>query len=141
MQGITLTPRQEEILALIKAGRTAREVADELGISRNSVYQSLQRLRRRGALPQGFTPSGMAPRESATSARVAAPQSSRLEALRVLDTDSDRYLDLITESIAEGDVAALAYELGRGDVGGWDQIPERLVESALRRLGLLGGST
>lgn len=58
-----LTDRQREIKALLDRGWGAREIGDELGISRNAVYQQIQRMRRHGTLSPQFTPSGQAPRE------------------------------------------------------------------------------
>lgn len=37
-----LTPRQEEIVALLAAGRTSKQLADELGISPRTVEMHLQ---------------------------------------------------------------------------------------------------
>lgn len=59
----TLTPRQREIKERLDKKMTAREIGDELGISRNAVYQQIQALRRKGALDRMFTPSGQYPRE------------------------------------------------------------------------------
>ncbi len=58
-----LTNRQTEIKALLDNGKQAREIANELGISRNAVYQHIQRLRRDGRIDRNFTPTGQAPRE------------------------------------------------------------------------------
>lgn len=42
---------------------SAAEIAKELGISRNAVYQQIQRMRRAGYLDEEFTPSGQPARE------------------------------------------------------------------------------
>lgn len=59
-----LTDRQREIKELLDQGLGAREIGDELGISRNAVYQQIQRMRKHGNLSAQYTPSGQAPRES-----------------------------------------------------------------------------
>jgi len=53
-----LTDRQAEILALLNAGEKATKIADQLGITRNAVYQQIQAIKRKGALDHAFTPSG-----------------------------------------------------------------------------------
>jgi transposase-like protein len=58
-----LTERQRQIKTRLENGMGAREVADELGISRNAVYQQIQRMRHHGDLPSGYTPSGQPTRE------------------------------------------------------------------------------
>jgi transposase len=62
-----LTDRQLEIKTRLDKGFQAREIADELGISRNAVYQVIQRLRKYGVLDHDFTPTGQAPRELTSS--------------------------------------------------------------------------
>ena len=51
-----MTPRQQEIKSRLDQGMGAKEIGEELGISRNAVYQQIQRMRRQGALPMSFTP-------------------------------------------------------------------------------------
>ncbi len=46
----------------------------------------------------------------------------------------------IEAAIASGDVAALAYELGRADAEGRDDITAKLAEAALRRVGAVGAA-
>lgn len=58
-----MTDRQREIKARLDQGKGARQIADELGISRNAVYQQMQRMKRNGNLAAYFTPSGQPPRE------------------------------------------------------------------------------
>lgn len=67
-----LTERQREIKKLLIKGMGAREIAEELGITRNAVYQQIQRLRRNGELDPGFTPTGQPPRQKAPGADVLA---------------------------------------------------------------------
>lgn len=67
-----LTERQREIKDLLKKGMGAREIATELGITRNAVYQQIQRMRRNGDMDPGFTPSGQPPRQKAPGADILA---------------------------------------------------------------------
>lgn len=62
METSTLTDRQREIKERLDAGMGAREIAQQLGISRNAVYQQIQRMRRNGVLEAEFTPTGVPPR-------------------------------------------------------------------------------
>lgn len=59
-----MTDRQREIKQLLDRGKQAREIGVEMGISRNAVYQQIQRMRRNGVLPSSYTPSGVAPRDT-----------------------------------------------------------------------------
>lgn len=58
-----LTDRQRAVKARLDQGMSARQIAEELGITRNAVYQQIQRLRRFGILEKGFTASGLPARE------------------------------------------------------------------------------
>lgn len=91
-----LTPRQQEILERLEKDKTPREIGEELGISRNAVYQQIQRMRRAGALPEDYTPSGAPPREERV-VKLAMPNGSALGA---------------------GEVATLARTLAAGDPDG-----------------------
>ncbi len=62
-----MTDRQREIKELLDKGRTAPEIAKELEISRNAVYQQIQRMRRNGVLPATYTPTGAPAREITTA--------------------------------------------------------------------------
>jgi hypothetical protein len=53
-----ITDRQQEVLDLLRAGMKARAVGEELGISRNAVYQQIQALKKKGLLDATYTPSG-----------------------------------------------------------------------------------
>jgi DNA-binding CsgD family transcriptional regulator len=151
-----LTKRQHEVLERLELGMGARQIARDIGITRNAVYQHIERLRRQGALSATFTPSGQPPRRtietaSPTFAPAAAPRESALATLRELaltgappeagEEDDDRrstaYAQAIEGAIANGDALALAYELGRLDASGQAGLPLDLVESALRRQGAL----
>jgi predicted ArsR family transcriptional regulator len=63
MADTALTPRQQEIKERLERGMTAIEVAEDLDISRNAVYQQIQAMRKKGELPRNFTPSGQPARE------------------------------------------------------------------------------
>lgn len=45
-----LTDRQAQVLERVKKGASAREIGEELGVSRNAIYQTIGRLRRDGYL-------------------------------------------------------------------------------------------
>lgn len=143
----TLTKRQQEVLERLELGQGAKRIATDVGISRNAVYQTIERLRRGGALPETYTPSGQPPRRPAGAgpASIAssstAPRESALGVLRELGggsgSDDAAYAAAIEGAIAGGDAVGLAYELGRLDAGGDRGLPLDLIESALRRLFVL----
>lgn len=142
-----LTKRQREVLERLEQGYGVKQIANDLGVSRNAVYQHVERLRRQGALADSYTPSGQPPRRapevgSVQLAPALAPRESRLERLRELaaggaDPAGREYAEVIGEAIASGDVAGLAYELGRLEALGESEFATDLVESALRRLSVL----
>ena len=123
-----LTKRQTEVLERLERGTSVKGVAKDIGVTPAAVYQTIDRLRRSGHLPQNFTPSGERPR-----APVAA---SRLTEMRDWDSH-EGHAELIEAAIVSGDVPALAYCLGRADAGGEDGLRRGRVEAALRRLGVL----
>jgi transposase len=142
-----LTKRQREVLERLEQGFAVQKIAKDLGVTRNAVYQHVERLRRQGALAESYTPSGQPPRRTTEVGSVAlasglAPRESKLERLRELavagaDPAGREYAEAIGEAIASGDVAALAYELGRLDAVGGAEFARDLVESALSRLSVL----
>ena len=144
-----LTKRQLEVLERLETGKPAKQIATDLGISRNAVYQTIERLRRQGAIAESYTPSGQPPRRqpavgAPAPAGIAAPRESALTKLRELASagtasDDPAYAAAIEEGIARGDAVALAYELGRLDALGASGLPSDLLGSALRRLGVLPG--
>lgn len=75
-----LTPRQREIKQRLDKGMQARAIAEDLGITRNAVYQQIQRGRRDGWLPADYTPTGLPMRERTpgydTLARLLADNNS-----------------------------------------------------------------
>jgi predicted ArsR family transcriptional regulator len=142
-----LTKRQREVLERLEQGFGVKEIARDLGVTRNAVYQHVERLRRQGALAESYTPSGQPPRRAieaggAHHASGLAPRESRLERVRELaaagvDPAGREYAEAIGEAIASADVAALAYELGRLDAARGSVFARELVESALNRLSVL----
>ena len=148
MRSGDLTKRQREVLERLEQGYGATQIATDLGISRNAVYQHIERLRRQGALAETYTPSGQPPRGAAVVGNVSlgppsvAPRESVLARLRELaasggGVEGSEYASAIEAAIAGGDAVALAYELGRLDAVGETGLPRYLVESALRRLSVL----
>ncbi len=110
------------------------------------MYQHIERLRRQGALAANYTPSGQPPRRIEPGTVALAPRTppreSGLARLRELAhsgaaPDEPEYARAIEEAIASGDAVGLAYELGRLDAAGGTGLPADLVESALRRLGVV----
>jgi DNA-binding CsgD family transcriptional regulator len=143
-----LTKRQTEVLERLEWGFPVKRIANDMGVSRAAVYQTIERMRRSGALPEVYTPSGQPQetgKELAVGSAVAstaplAPRESRLADLRNLaagDRDGPQYAELVEAAIARSDVPALAYELGRADASGAAGLPRELAEAALRRLGVL----
>ena len=145
--GGELTKRQAEVLERLELGYPVKKIATDIGVSRNAVYQTIERLRRAGAVPDAYTPSGQPPRRELESGGPApapvslAPRESRVGELRDAgdgDTSDPAYLELIEAAIAAGDAPALAYVVGRADGGGGDDVTAGLAEAALRRLGVFG---
>jgi hypothetical protein len=147
-----LTKRQQEVLERLELGYPVKRIATDIGVTRNAVYQTIERLRRQGALADTYTPSGQPPRRVPAVGNVAfatggvAPRESALAELRTLagdrgEPDSGPYAGLLERAIAAGDATALAYELGRLDAAGESGFAAELVESALRRLGALPAGT
>jgi DNA-binding CsgD family transcriptional regulator len=145
-----LTKRQTEVLERLEQGYPVKRIATDMGVTRNAVYQTIERLRRAGAVPETYTPSGQAAEGSSAGelpvgsaialGSALAPRESRLPDLRELPADARdgaAYAELIEAAIARADVPALAYELGRADSSGAEDLPKQLAEAALRRLGVL----
>lgn len=143
-----LTKRQQEVLERLERGENVKQIAVDIGVSRNAVYQHIERLRRQGALAETYTPSGQPPRRAELVGSVAlaaaatvAPRESAVARLRELaragDAGDHAYAEAIEGAIAAGDAVGLAYELGRLDARGEGGLPSDLVEAALRRLSVL----
>ena len=150
MRSGDLTKRQREVLERLEQGYGAKKIAHDLGVTRNAVYQHIERLRRQGALAETYTPSGQPPRAANVVGSVAiapaavAPRESVLPRLRELNAsgradEGADYASTIEAAIATGDAVGLAYELGRLDASRRTGLPVDLVESALRRLSVLPG--
>ena len=148
MRSGDLTKRQREVLERLEQGYAAKKIAHDLGITRNAVYQHIERLRRQGALAETYTPSGQPPRSATVAGGVAlapaavAPRESALARLRALSASGQAdegadYASAIESAIAASDAVGLAYELGRLDAAGRSGLQLDLVESALRRLSVL----
>ena len=56
-----LTKRQSEVIDRLEWGMPVKKIAFDMGVSRAAVYQTIDRLRRSGALPESYTPSGQPP--------------------------------------------------------------------------------
>jgi transposase len=91
-----MTARQRAIKQRLDQGMGAREIAEELGITRNAVYQQIQRLRRHGVLEPHYTPTGLPIRETATPGE---------DALKRLLAESE---DEASETAAAGAMALVA---------------------------------
>jgi DNA-binding CsgD family transcriptional regulator len=147
-----LTKRQREVLERLELGMPVKKIANDTGVTPAAVYQTIDRLRRQGALPQAFTPSGQPPRRAPGADALAtgaaafgpaaiAPRESALAGMRELAREGAgeaARADAIEAAIASADVAALAYELGRADAEGRDDMSAKLAKAALRRIGALG---
>src|SRR5436309_14247183 len=53
-----LTKRQSEVLERLEWGMPVKKIAFDMGVTRAAVYQTIERVRRSGALPESYTPSG-----------------------------------------------------------------------------------
>ena len=143
-----LTKRQQEVLDRLERGMPVQQIARDIGVHRNAVYQHIERLRRQGALAESYTPSGQPPRRvdvgAVALAQTTAPRESAVQQLRELARSgvtpgAPEYAQAIEGAIASGDATGLAYELGRLDALGEGGMAADLVESALRRLSVLPG--
>ncbi len=142
-----LTKRQTQVLERLEYGMPVKKVARDMGVTPAAVYQHIERLRRLGALPEEYTPSGQPSTagspaaEGATRlAQTLAPRESKLSELRSVDPNHASYPELIEAAIARADIPSLAYELGRADAAGADDLRKRLAEAALTRLRVLPGA-
>lgn len=136
---------------------SVKHISQDMGISRNAVYQHVERLRQRGVLPDEYTPSGQPPRGLPApvaglelGAAVPAPgfsgggpgvtlAGSALSTARAADrSDQATYAKAIEAAIASADIAVLAYELGRLDSGGERSVITEMIEAALERHRVIG---
>lgn len=82
---VQLTERQREIKDRLDQGMGAREIAEDLGVTRNAVYQQIQRLRGYGELEADFTPTGQPLRETGATKQLnlmLVPTSALISELR-----------------------------------------------------------
>ena len=151
-----LSKRQREILERLEQAMPVKQIATDLGVSRNAVYMQIERLKRDGVLPAGFTPSGQPPRaplpqpmglELGSAVPTPGFGAGPLPGYRSELADNRRaagaelpaaeYARLIEAATARGDVALLAYELGRLDSTPAEELATGMVEAALERLAIL----
>ncbi|CAN5495616.1 hypothetical protein BH10ACT11_BH10ACT11_10210 [soil metagenome] len=147
-----LTKRQREVIERLEQGMSVKHISTDMGISRNAVYQHVERLRQRGVLSDEYTPSGRPPRSELPppveglelGAAVPAPgfspggagvtiAGSELSELRDAQRGDEGYAGRIEAAIASADIAVLAYELGRLDAAGERTVITGMIESALAR--------
>lgn len=65
-----LSARQQEVKELLDSGMKPMEIGEQLGISRNAVYQTISRLKKYGVIEEAWTPSGAPPRSPSARALV-----------------------------------------------------------------------
>jgi uncharacterized coiled-coil protein SlyX len=70
-----LTPRQQEIKALMEQGKKPKDIAKKLKISENAVYQQIRRIRSGGA--SGRSTSGAARKSGGSNSRSQARSGGR----------------------------------------------------------------
>lgn len=83
----TLTSRQQEIKTLLDEGLKATEIAEQLGVTRNAIYQQIVAIKKKGELDESYTPSGevrLSPLQIKHSQAGMPPTSE--ETLRVITT-------------------------------------------------------
>jgi biotin operon repressor len=81
-----LTERQKEIKGLLQDGKTAKEIASDLNISDNAVYQAIRRMRSGGA--NVSTPTGRAGRKNGgTKAKRGAKRQAAPAAPKIPEMD------------------------------------------------------
>jgi biotin operon repressor len=89
-----MTSRQQEIKRRLDDGKSVREIAAELGITRNGVYQHIHSMRRHGDLPLAYTPTGRSVRSPALPPPSPHDEQSESElAIRLLLTELKRTHD------------------------------------------------
>lgn len=98
----TLTKRQQEIKDLLAADKGAVEVATELGISRNAVYQQIAAMRKKGALDPNWTPSGETRVPAGATIHGSAPEAS-MDVIAMLVRQNGQLLDVVARLTLNGD--------------------------------------
>lgn len=99
-----ITDRQQEIRSRLDQGLSAGDIASDLGISRNAVYQQIQRMRRDGNLPGDFTPSSAPPREFQPGERLLRS---------LLDSTTDRDVEAASAMALVEEIRRTRNELDR----------------------------
>jgi predicted ArsR family transcriptional regulator len=99
-----MTHRQQEIKTRLDDGMTVREIAADLGITRNGVYQHIHSMRRRGVLPSAYTPTGRHLRARLPSTSIAELEKTESDlAIRLLLNEIERTreeLERITQRLS-----------------------------------------
>lgn len=96
-----LTDRQREVKERLERSMSATEIADELGITRNAVYQQINALRRKGALAPTYTPSGQPPRGAIQVAASNNDESVVVQLVRQVSQVADE-LDALAARLRAG---------------------------------------
>jgi transposase len=110
MQAQQLTERQREIVDRLEKGIGAREIGQQLGVSRNAVYQQIGKLRRMGVLdPDPNFRKGPSQETPATFAenveQFVARSRARLDSITQEEEDHRKALDqLAAERVQIEDV-------------------------------------
>lgn len=98
-----LTTRQAEIKKRLDDGQGAREIAADLGITRNAVYQQIVAMKRKGLLSPEYTPTG----EVRTPAPMDGPRpamptgTASMQVIADLVAMNKALIDLVAEMQAE----------------------------------------
>lgn len=78
-----MTERQMQIHMMLEEGMSAKDIATELAITRNAVYQQIQALKKKGILDAAYTPTG----EVRVQRGRSVPQAVNADALlRVIES-------------------------------------------------------
>lgn len=86
-----LPTRAQQVLDAVQEGKAAAEIADELKVTTNAVYQQIGRLRRDGHLPPRVRVNGSTRDESLSVDDLVGDFRSRLEAqLKRIDADAQQ---------------------------------------------------
>jgi len=97
---VHMTERQRQIKERLDRGMSVREIAEDMGVTRNAVYQQIQRMRRAGDLPAYYTQTGQPAREGFPSRVTSQPNGGEsaesldfarfLQALQLKDQRANR---------------------------------------------------
>jgi len=84
-RGMTMTPREREVMVLVERNLSNYEVARQLGIAVGTVKYHVHNLRKRGWTPRRLSSSGAA--TAAGIERIRAAQRRRWERTRAARSD------------------------------------------------------